>query len=274
MANGRSNTNEIGSAARTVFFISAVVMMSILIIVGIYLIQLQNDKEQPESSAYDIRKDFSDLIAESSESLPVYEEMEIPEMTIEEAFSLYKENSSYYHECTVTSVGTDGTTHERIKRILRDGENYNIRTYNKNTLIETIKCDGEYILIINETTGKSNRIPLTKDLSPMELASMPSHENLLALLNEYNSADSEDLPALSKCTYSMIRARDMNLLNLIVTYRDTGITERYFYYLNYGIIYHCSSEASGSNAQPYSMSTTYFNQNISDFINEDSFLTE
>lgn len=269
MAKGNVKISEAGSAVRTVIFIGVAVMAVILIIGGIYLFQLNSNEKKTDQaqSQNDIVKDFSALIAEGSEAGDVYGDPEIADLTLGEAFALYKENASYYHECTVASIGSDGTRLERIKRILRDGDRINIRTYNKSTLIETIKCDGTSILVVNETTGKSNRIALSEDMRPMELASMPCHEYLLSLFEEYN-ADPEG-SVISDCSYSLERTRDMNMLTVDITYRDSDVTESYHYYLNYGIIYNCCSNSSGSVS--YEMNTTFFSRDISDFVTEDSF---
>ena len=71
----------------------------------------------------------------------------------------------------------------------------------------------------------------------MELASMPSHEYLLALLEEYRS-DSEG-SVISSADYELTRTRDMNILEVTIGYRDSSVKESYVYYLNYGIIYSC-----------------------------------
>lgn len=267
-----SSGNEIGMAARTVLLLGAVAMAVILLIGGIYLVHFGREEPEPEQPEADLVKDFAELIASASEDSFEYEEVELPNMTLEEAFSFYSEDTSYYHEVTVSISGTDGSKLERIKRILRDGDKYNITTYNKNTLIETIKCDGETIFVINEITGETNKIPQNEDNSPLELASMPSHENIYGLLEEYRKKENADSSVLSECNYSLLRSRDMNLLELNVKYRDTGMKEKYLYYLNYGVIYLCYSEAE-SGIQPYNMTTTYFNPDISDFVDEDSFST-
>lgn len=273
MAKSNGKISEAGYAVRTVIFIGVAVMAVILIIGGIYLFQIKSNEKKSDQtqSPNDIVKDFSALIAEGSEQGDIYVDPQIAEIMPDKAFALCRENSSYYHECTVTAIGSDGTRLERIKRILRDGDRINIRTYNKNTLIETVKCDGTSILVVNETTGKSNKIPLDEETCPMELASMPCHESLLSLTREYDSGSEDSV--ISDCTYTFERTRDMNMLTVNITYRDSGIKESYYYYLNYGnygIIYNFSSSTPDGEVS-YKMNTTFFSRSISDFITEDSF---
>lgn len=273
MLKKSGSNNETSSAARTVIFIGVAVMAVLLIVGGIYIYQWKNTEKKPEQgSTNNAEKGFSELIAEkeqNTEKTESSDEFPLTDFTLEEAFALYSVSDTYYQECTVASTGADGTKHERIKRVLRDGDKYNITTYNKNTLIETIKCDGENILIINETTGARNKISVSQGITPIELASMPSHEHLLALLEEYRS-DSEG-SVISSADYEMTRTRDMNILEVTVEYRNSSVKESYVYYLNYGIIYSCETAAENG-AMPYSMTTTFASRNTEDFITEDSFL--
>ena len=260
---------KLSPAMRMVIFIGGAVLIIILIIVGICLLQLRPDEKKPPQTGIGLNKDFSLLIGEREENAVFPEEYVDSDMDIAQIFALYEENDSYYHECTVTFFGADGTKFERVKRILRDGDKYNIRTYNKNTLIETIKCDGENTVIINETTGNRNVAPLSENTLPLELASMPSHYNLLSLLEEYDS-DKEN-SALEDVSFDMSRSRDMNILEVKVRYKDNAMVETYQYYLNYGIIYGCESAFEDGKMKAYSMNTTYFDPNISSYISSNSF---
>lgn len=272
MLKKSGGNSETSSAARTVIFICVAVMAVLLIVSGIYIFRLKSEKKSEQSSPNNAEKGFSELIAEKEQNTDKTEssdEFPLTAFTLEEAFALYSVSDTYYQECTVASTGADGTKHERIKRVLRDGDKYNITTYNKNTLIETIKCDGENILIINETTGARNKISVSQGVTPMELASMPSHEYLLALLEEYRS-DSEG-SVISSADYELTRTRDMNILEVTIGYRDSSVKESYVYYLNYGIIYSCETAAENG-AKPYSMTTTFVSRSTGDFVTEDSFL--
>ena len=278
MAESKKNigNGDAGSAVKAVLLISAVIMAVILIVGGIYLAGMSGkNKETQSKSEQDEHKYFSDLIYEGGDTDAIARDMEFPEMTSMEAFAFYELRGSYYHECTVVTEGADGGRIERGKRILRDGEKFNIRTYNKNALIETIKCDGENILIINETTGKSSLIPAVGQ-SLYELAGLPDHENVVALITEYENAEDKSTVMLSNFEYTFNRDRDENYLDLSLTYSGTGITEKYNYYLDSGIIYSCVSNVtlSGSEFSPYNMMTTYFETDISDFVREDSFKTD
>ena len=260
---------KLDPAMRMVIFIGGAVLIIILIIVGICLLQLRPEEKKPSQGGNGLSKDFSLLIGEREEDGNFPEKYVDSDMSTEQIFALYEENDSYYHECTVTVFGADGSKFERVKRILRDGDKYNIRTYNKNTLIETIKCDGSNILIINETTGSRNTVPVSDIANPMELASMPSHSNLLSLLTEYEQ-DKEN-SFLEGASFNLSRSRDMNVLEVEVKYRDTAMTEKYSYYLNYGIIHSCESNTEDGKTKSYSMNTTYFDSNISSYISQGSF---
>ncbi len=261
--------DKISPFLRMVIFVGISVLLIVLIIIGICILQLRPKDKNTEKLLVGIDEDFSVLIGERDEDQGFYEEYPEIQMDLGKAFTLYEENKTYYHECTVTTVGSDGTRLERIKRILRDGDKYNIRTYNKNTLIETIICDGETVVIINETTEKRNKAPLSEFTAPMELASMPSHDNLLSLIAEYDGDKENSI--LSDASFNISRSRDMNILEINIKYRDTGIEETYLYYLNYGIIYSCNSKSENGKSSPYVMETTYFNRDISDYISENTF---
>ncbi len=252
-----------------VLFVGGAVLIIMLIILSICLFSLKPEEKTPGQTNSGLNKDFSLLIGEGNENDGFYEDFSSLDTDLGDIFALYEENKSYYHECTVTVFGKDGTKLERSKRILRDGDKYNIRTYNKNTLIETIKCDGKNVVIINETTGKQNKAPLSEFTVPMELASMPSHENLLSLLKEYG--ENKENSTLSDASFKLSRSRDMNILEIEIKYKDTEIAEKYLYYLNYGIIYSCESEPADGGMKAYSMNTTYFDQNITSYISDNSF---
>lgn len=264
--------NEISPAMRMVLFVGSAVLVIVLIIVGICLLQLRPNEKKQNTSGGGLDKDFpsligEEMIGEGSENEGFYEDFADTDISMGEIFALYEENDSYYQECTVTVFGNDGSKLERSKSILRDGDKYNIRTYNKNTLIETIKCDGKEVLIINEATGNHNKVPLSEHTDPMELASMPNHENLTRLLRSYENESS----VLSDASFEITRSRDMNILEIKIKYEDTSMVETYRYYLNYGIIYSCESQSEDEKTKAYSMNTTYFDRNISAYISENTF---
>lgn len=264
--------NEISPAMRMVLFVGSAVLVIVLIIAGICLLQLRPNEKKQNTSGGGLDKDFpsligEEMIGEGSENEGFYEDFADTDISMGEIFALYEENDSYYQECTVTVFGNDGSKLERSKSILRDGDKYNIRTYNKNTLIETIKCDGKEVLIINEATGNHNKVPLSEHTDPMELASMPNHENLTGLLSSYENEGS----VLSDASFEITRSRDMNILEIKIKYEDTAMVETYRYYLNYGIIYSCESQSEDEKTKAYSMNTTYFDRNISAYVSENTF---
>ena len=264
--------NEISPAMRMVLFVGSAVLVIVLIIAGICLLQLRPNEKKQNTSGGGLDKDFpsligEEMIGEGSENEGFYEDFADTDISMGEIFALYEENDSYYQECTVTVFGNDGSKLERSKSILRDGDKYNIRTYNKNTLIETIKCDGKEVLIINEATGNHNKVPLSEHTDPMELASMPNHGNLTGLLSSYENEGS----VLSDASFEITRSRDMNILEIKIKYKDTSMVETYRYYLNYGIIYSCESQSEDEKTKAYSMNTTYFDRNISAYVSENTF---
>ncbi len=275
MPNGKNNTasGEAGSVIKAVLLISAVIMAVFLIVGGIYLAGIYHPQKDTGADSPEAGKYFSELIAKETEAEVLYEDMELSREIFEESFILYETREAYYQECKVTFSDKSGESLERNKRILRDGEKFNIRTYNKNTLTETIKCDGENILIVNEITGERNQISADGQ-SLYSLAGLPDHATVLSLVEEYAAAEDKSTARLTKCSSSLTRTREENILTLSITYRDSGVSEKYRYYLDSGIIYHCESSVAlgGVETIPYTMTTTYFETDIADFLTEDSFL--
>ena len=111
---------DAGSALRAVILIGAVVMAVMLTVGGLYLLGSRsgNKKNNQEN---DVHRYFSELIAEY-ESSASEEQMDIPEIELEEAFSLYSTaHYSYYQECTVT-YSSDDTESVLKKQIIKDGD--------------------------------------------------------------------------------------------------------------------------------------------------------
>ena len=277
MPKNKTNSvqSDAGSAIKAILLISAVVIAVLMIVGGIYLAGLYGSRGDGSKEGVENDKHFSAFIEKNGDNNAELSDMVISQDEFVELFLLYKGSSSYYHECTVKLSGQGGEAVERNKRIIKNGEKFNVRTYRKNTLLETIKCDGERIMIINETTGESYVIP-AKGQSLYSLAGIPDHGEIKRYIEEYLKADSQDTSVLSECAYLLERTRDENILTLNLTYRETGILEKYEYYLDSGIIYRCEStyEISGKKITPYQVTTTYFKNDPSDMISEDSFLID
>lgn len=260
------------SVVKAVLLISAVIMAVLLSIGGIYLISISGRQSSKGQSTPDPEKYFYELIASDAGEKITPENMEISDMSLEEAFALYSTAPSYYHECQIAIKDAKGNTLERIKLILRDGEKYSVKTYEGDTLTETIKCDGEKIRITNEITGESSLIDAAGQVME-ELAGLPSHVYVKSLIAEYN--EDPESAELDKVTYSLLRARGQNMLQLSLSFND-GMNEKYFYYLDEGVIYHCETTASvlGKKTTVYTMTTTGFETDIGERIGEDPFSTE
>ncbi|MEE0969311.1 MAG: hypothetical protein U0M06_08090 [Clostridia bacterium] len=264
--------SDAGSAMKAVLLIGVVIMAVILIVGGIYLTEhLRHD--EPESSPKSENKYFGDLLEDDGAESYVIEDIDFDGITLDEAFGYFDTKDKFYLEAKVTFTSPNGEKTERIKRITRNGDKYNIRTYNKFNLLETIRCDGQNILIINETTGESTIIN-AKGHSLFTLSGLPDHKEVLKLTAEYKNADDKSKCTLSSCEYSLSRGKEENTLTLNLTYRDTGVQEEYLYYLDSGIIYSLTSKAVGNKNKMYeyySASTTFFTPDISGYVQEDSF---
>ncbi|MBR4296413.1 MAG: hypothetical protein IKT56_06235 [Clostridia bacterium] len=266
---------DANSAVKALLLIGAVVMAILFAVGGIYLLSMKNSKNnEKDISKNDMSDYFYELIeGNDSDEVDISEPL-IIDMTLEEAFSFYATQTSYYQECSVKNSDGDGNTLVREKYILRDGDKYNIKTADGDVLLETIICDGENVLIIDEVTGKTSRFVKNDEVRIEELAALPIHSDIVALAEEYRTAENKNDATLSKCTYSLIRGKVSNMLSLNMTYRNSNVSEKYYYYLDYGLIYHCETIVSGVKpATSYSMTTTFFSADISDFVKEDSFKT-
>lgn len=259
------------SAVRAILLILAVVLIVILAVIGLYMlnggssddIPLPSDTEDTPFSSFE---KIASLLANGKTD--DFEKLSIPSVSIEDAFSVLETNTSYYQKCTVTrSNGSSSTVQE--KHILRDGEKYNIKTYQDNLLTETLICDGKNICIINEATKSKSVLSVDSSFTVPELASLPDHTKIMELYQSYKENGNESSGELDNCSLSLLRALDMNMLIVNMNFEDTNVTERYYYYLNYGLIYSCDTILSGKTV--YSFLTTDFKSDITTLINEDSF---
>lgn len=271
-----ASISDANSAVKALLLIGTVVMAILFAVGGIYLLGMgNNENNEGDISKTDISDYFYELIDGNQGPEQDISDPLIIDMTLEEAFSFYATQTSYYQECSVKNSDGDGNTLVQEKYILRDGDKYNVKTAEGDVLLETIICDGENILIIDEVTGKSSRFAKNEDVKIEGLAALPIHSDVIALAEEYRTAEDKKDATLSKCTYSLIRGKGSNMLNLNMTYRDSNVSERYYYYLDYGLIYHCETIVSAAKpVTSYSMTTTFFSEDITDFVKQDSFKTD
>ena len=264
------NKKENGSAIGALLLIFAVVMLALIIFGLVYFRQQKKPNKTPDDvpeTEFDLGSDIANLINEAEETAE-FTDIALPELTTEEMFSKYDIRETYYQECTV-SHGVGENAYKQTKHILRDGKCWNVRTYEGDKLTETLICDGTTVYVRNEITGKSASYAVGGTNTPEAFASLPDHSRIVALADDYREHSEDKTSELSKCTYSLYRTSDLNMLMLILNYREAGLTERYYYYLDYGMIYHCESSVGGN--MTYSMTTTVFSPDITNFVTDSSF---
>ena len=265
---------DAGSVVKIVIFLAAVVMAVILLAVGIYVLTLKKDEPPaPDSSA--VKDRFSEIIAKGDD---IFEDeiYELPEMTIEEAFPLYQVKDAYYQECEISYSDPYGGVTKRQKQVIRSGEKYNIKTYDGGSLIETIIFDGERALIVDETTGARKLFTPNADVSIFDLAALPDHGRILSLIKEHDDKKEGGNSPLTRYNYRVLSSKVLNILSLVLDYKEGGVSDRYYYYLDYGMIYHCETTVSTSLGKipSYSMTTTSFSPTIAHLLTEDLFKIE
>lgn len=266
----RNGKKENFAAAGALLLVLAVITVVLLIFGAVYLINQRNALKEPDIEDItdnEIGSDFVDLIQEADKNAE-FIDIALPELSPEEILSKYEIRETYYQECIV-SHGSGENAYSKTLHILRDGKCWNIRTYEKDKLTETLICDGTTIYIRNEITGKSTKYSVSDKNTPEAFASLPDHNRIVSLANDYRNHSNDNTSTLSKCSYSFYRTSDLNMLLLVLNYRETGLTERYYYYLDYGMIYHCESGVSGTST--YTMTTTVFTPDITNFLTNTSF---
>lgn len=193
----------------------------------------------------------------------------VPELSDADAFASYLTKTTYYRECSV--VRSDGENQvEQTLQILRDGDLYNVRTVEDGVLVETLISDGEQACIVNEITGGVSYCPLGPEFSVENLVGLTDHGELVALVSDYSAGgDRRAQTGLASMSLSMLRGKGLNMLVINLTRSDTGARETYYYYLDYGYVYHSSTTLGGTTV--YSQNTTVFTVDVSEHIKPDSF---
>ena len=257
-----------GGAFGAIIMVFTAVFICVVAITLLYIINTTNtgDKDagaDTTSEIQDIENSLRELFPEKLEYVPT------PELSDTEAFAAYNTKNAYYRECRVTR--SDGENNvEQTLRILREGDHYNIKTIENGTLVETLISDGKQACIINEVTGGISYCPLGGEFTVENLVGLTDHSELVDLVSKYNAGDeAREQTGLASLSLSMFRNKATNMLVINLSRRDTGTREVYYYYLDYGCIYHSETSLGGSTV--YSLNTTVFTVDTSEYKTADSF---
>ncbi len=258
------------TALRALLIIGISVALLVLSVLGLYFLENRKTTDKGSSDVGD--KEFQkkaellfNTVREAEENPSSKEFINLDVISLEEAFTEYPIKDSYY--CEYTAIRANGDDkHEQIKQVIKQGNKYNIRTYESEILIETLIFDGESIYVRNEITGETK---VFADKTPADaciMAGIPCHEDVLRLTDSYRS--SPDDSELEKCSYSLFRTNS-NILIVTLRFKETAATHKYYYFLDYGIIYSCDIQAN--NIKPYTISVHSFDSDIKKYINEGIF---
>ena len=260
-----------GGAVGALVIIFAAVFICIVAITLLYSVG-NGAMDSKDDAAKDTGNQSNEMqIAEQLKGLQ-YDELEYvptPDLSDADAFASYLTKTTYYRECSV--IRSDGKNQsEQTLQILRDGELYNIRTIENGVLVETLISDGKQACIKNEITGGISICPLGQEFSVENLVGLTDHSELTALVSDYSAGgDRRAQTGLSAMSLSMLRGKGLNMLVINLTRSDTGARETYYYYLDYGYVYH-SSITLGA-ASVHTQNTTVFTVDVSEYKKPDSF---
>ena len=259
-------------AVGALIMIFAAVFICIVAITLLYSIG-SGAMDSKGDAAKDTDKQSNEMqIAEQLKGLQ-YDELEYvptPDLSDADAFASYLTKTTYYRECSV--IRSDGKTQsEQTLQILRDGDFYNIRTIENGVLVETLVSDGKQACIKNEITGGISICPLGQEFSVESLTGLTDHGELTALVSDYAAGgDRRAQTGLSSMSLSMLRGKGLNMLVINLTRSGTGARETYYYYLDYGYVYHSSITLGGANV--HTQNTTVFTVDVSEYKTPDSFI--
>lgn len=216
-----------------------------------------------QSNGMSIEDSLRELFPEELEYVPT------PDLSDAEAFAAYNTKTTYYRECVITRSDGENKT-EQTLRILREGDCYNIKIIEDGTLVETLVSDGKQACIVNEVTGNVSYCPLGGEFTVENLVGLTDHSEVVSLVSDYSAGgELREQTGLSSLSLSMFRNKGSNMLVINLTRGDTGAREIYYYYLDYGCIYHSETLLNGSTV--YSLSTTAFTVDTSEYKTADSF---
>ncbi len=279
MANRRKQPEQTGATGKisrggavgAVIMIFAAVFICVVAITLLYTVGsgAMNSKDHDPKDTED-KTDIRQI--EEQLKGHFYDELDhvpAPDLSDAEAFASYVTKTSYYRECTVVRSDGENQT-EQTLQILRDGDLYNIRTIENGVLVETLISDGKQACITNEITGSVSFCPLGKEFTVENLVGITDHQDLTSLVSDYSAGgDRRVQTGLSSMSLSMIRGKGLNMLVINLTREATGARETYYYYLDYGYVYH--STVTLNKATVYSQNTTVFTVDISEYKKSDSF---
>ena len=260
-----------GGAVGALIMIFAAVFICIVAITLLYSIG-SGAMDSKDDAAKDTDKQSNEMqIAEQLKGLQ-YDELEYvptPDLSDADAFASYLTKTTYYRECSV--IRSDGKNQsEQTLQILRDGDFYNIRTIENGVLVETLISDGKQACIKNEITGGISICPLGQEFSVESLTGLTDHNKLTALVSDYAAGgDRRAQTGLSSMSLSMLRGKGLNMLVINLTRSGTGARETYYYYLDYGYVYHSSITLGDANV--HTQNTTVFTVDVSEYKTPDSF---
>ncbi len=275
MAKRRQQTEQVGVLTKG-GAVGAVVMIFIAVFVCIVAITLlyitgsssrnkENDdqKETEKSDGMQIENHLNGLFPEELEYLPT------PDLSDAEAFEKYNTKNTYYRECTVTR--SDGTNKvEQRLCILREGNLFNVKIIESDTLVQTIIADGTRAYIVNETTGDTSVCPLGSEFTIENLIGLTDHREVAALVSGYSAGgERREQTGLASMSLSMFRNKASNMLVINLSREETQTREVHYYYLDYGYIHY--TEITRDGAAIFSMNTTLFTADISEYKKPDSF---
>lgn len=258
------------TALRAVLIIGISVVLLILSVFGLYFLENRKTNDKDPSEAVD--KEFQkraelllNTVREAKENPNSKEFIDLDVNSLEEAFVEYPIKDSYY--CEYTAIRANGDDkHEQIKQVIKQGNKYNIRTYESEILLETLIFDGKNIYVRNEITGEATSLEDKTEVDACIMAGIPCHEEVLRLTDDYRSNSEEN--ELSRSSYSLLRTNS-NILIVTLRFKETEATHKYYYFLDYGIIYSCDIQLN--NRKPYTISVHSFDTDIEKYMDESVF---
>lgn len=275
MAKRRKQTEQVGTltkggAVGALIMVLVAVFVCVVAITLLYTISNRpNDKDVPKDTGHtsnptQIEDQLKELFPQELEYVPT------PDFSDAEAFAKYNTKTTYYRECTVTR--SDGSNSaEQTLQILREGDFYNVKTIENGTIVETLISDGKQACIINEVTGGISYCPLGGEFTVENLVGLTDHQDIISLVSDYSAGgEAKEKTGLSSMSLSMFRNKGSNMLVINLSRGDTGTREIYYYYLDYGYIYHAETSLAGAGI--FSVNTTVFTVDISEHKAPDSFV--
>ncbi len=277
MAKRRKQTEQVsvltkGGAVGALIMVLVAVFVCVVAITLLYAIgNRQTDAGRDPSKETDPAGDLLDIENQLRELFPQeLEYVPTPDFSDAQAFAQYNTKTTYYRECTVTRSDGERKT-EQTLQILRDGDLYNIKTVEDGVVVETLISDGKKACIINEVTGGISYCPLGNEFTVERLAGLTDHRDIVSLVSDYSAGgEAREKTGLSSLSLSMFRNKGSNMLVINLSRPDTETREIYYYYLDYGYIYH--TEVSLAGVGIFSINTTVFTVDISEYEKPDSFV--